>query len=74
MSATNQHFSIIAILFLSKRLLHESRFPIKNNNFSSLKFLYYRLANREELILSQGKYFKTLKGVVIDTESIHATF
>ena len=41
-------------------------FP-QNINFSSLKFLYHRLANKKELILSQKKYFKTLKGIAIVT-------
>ena len=45
------------MLLLSDLLLHESRFPPKNvTNFSSLKSLCHRLANRKELGLSQEKY------------------
>ena len=38
-------------------------------NFSSLRSRYNRLANRKKLILSLGKYFKTLKNMIIGTES-----
>ena len=58
----NFNFSFSRKNSLSNLLLRKSRFPKKYINFSSLKSLYHRLANRKELNLSQEKYFKTLKG------------
>ena len=52
-----------------------SWFPKKNViNFSSLKYFYHRLANRKDLILSQEKYFKTLKGMVTGSVSTKLFF
>ena len=44
-------------------------FEKKNISFSGLKSRYKRLANRKKLILPLGKYFKTLKDMIIGTES-----
>ena len=41
----------------------------ENINFSGLRSRYNRLANRKKLILSLKKYFKTLKDMIIGTES-----
>ena len=46
---------------LSNLLLSESKFPKKRSS----KSLYQRLANWKELFLSQEKYFKTLRNMVI---------
>ena len=54
----------ITTLFLLSLLLCGSRF-LKKKNFSR----YNRLANREKLILSLEKYFRTLKDMIIGTES-----
>ena len=52
-------------------LLCVSRFLKKKEhiNFSSLRSRYNRLANGKKLILSLEKYFKTLKDMIIGTES-----
>ena len=41
----------------------------KNISFSGLRSRYNRLANRKKLILPLKKYFKTLKDMIIGTES-----
>ena len=41
----------------------------KKINFFGLKFHYNRLANRKKLILPLEKYLKTLKDMIIGTES-----
>ena len=53
--------------FLLSILLCGSRFLKKIINFSGLKSCYRRLANRKEIILPLGNYFKTLKDMIIDT-------
>ena len=41
----------------------------KNISFFGLRSRYNRLANRKKLILPLEKYFKTLKDMIIGTES-----
>ena len=50
-------------------LLRGSRFLKKNINFSGLRSRYDRLENRKKLILLLKKYLKTLKDMIIGTES-----
>ena len=50
-------------------LLRGSRFLKKNINFSCFRSGYNRLANRKKLILPVEKYFRTLKDMIIGTES-----
>ena len=45
-------------------------FEKKNISFSGLRSCYNRLANRKKLILPLEKYFKTLKDMIIGTESL----
>ena len=64
---TNQHFSWeITTLFLSSLTVVRVKIS-KKNNFSSLKSLYHRLANRKKLIFLLEKYLKTLKDKIIGT-------
>ena len=44
-------------------------FEKKNISFSGLNSRYNRLANRKKLVLPLEKYFKTLKDMIIGTES-----
>ena len=44
-------------------------FQKKNISFSGLRSRYKRLANRKKVILPLEKYFKTLKDMIIGTES-----
>ena len=50
-------------------LLRGSRFLKKNINFSGFRSGYNRLANRKKFILPVEKYFRTLKDMIIGTES-----
>lgn len=54
-------------LFLSNLLLHRSRIPRKTLVFFSLNFPYYRLSNRNKLLLPWTIYFKILKEIIIGT-------
>ena len=65
-SLKSTFFLEIAILFLSNIMLHKSTFLKRNlSAFALFEFFFHRLAYRKKLILSQEKYFKSLKDMVI---------
>ena len=67
---SNQHFSGNSDPFSINNPVARVRVsPEKHINFFQLKISCHRLSNKKGLILSQEKYFKTLKDMVIGTVS-----